>query len=49
MESWVVGYDGDADVERHADVTSSPLPRTGEGLGVRALPPLRIREVSDYI
>ena len=49
MESWVVGYDGDTDVERHAEVANSPLPRTGEGPRVRALPPLRIREVSDYI
>ncbi len=47
MESWVVGYEGDEDVERHAASSDSPLPRTGEGLGVRA--PLRLRVVSDYI
>jgi predicted DsbA family dithiol-disulfide isomerase len=48
MESWVVGYAGDEDVERHAAI-DSPLPRTGEGPGVRALPRLRIRAISDYI
>jgi len=48
MESWVVGYEGDEDVERHAGAASSPLPRTGEGTGVRAVT-IRIRVVSDYI
>jgi len=39
MESWVVGYEGDEDVERHADVTP-----------VRAdKPHLALRVVSDYI
>ncbi len=55
MESWSVGYDGNEDVERHAGVdgtltpsasADTPLPLTGEGLGVRAL---RLRVVSDYI
>jgi hypothetical protein len=40
MESWVVGYDGDADVERHSGAAVEPAP---------AKPTLRIREVSDYI
>ncbi len=40
MESWSVGFDGDADVERHAGVQSVPG-------GAR--PPLRLRVVSDYI
>ncbi len=39
MESWSVGYDGDADVERHAGV------ETGGGSQL----PLRLRVVSDYI
>jgi hypothetical protein len=38
MESWVVGYDGDADVERHSGAIEEA-----------ANPALRIREVSDYI
>jgi hypothetical protein len=40
MESWVVGYEGDADVERHSGAVeeASPAKRS-----------LRIREVSDYI
>jgi len=40
MESWVVGYDGDSDVERHAGVG-------GEAQAGGA--PLRLRVVSDYI
>jgi hypothetical protein len=40
MESWVVGYDGDSDVERHAGVG-------GEAVAGGA--PLRLRVVSDYI
>jgi hypothetical protein len=40
MESWVVGYDGDGDVERHAGAV---------GEAASAKPLLRIREVSDYI
>ena len=40
MESWVVGYEGDADVERHAGM--EPRPKA-------AKPPLRLRVVSDYI
>ncbi len=38
MESWVVGYDGNPDVERHAGVKP----------GARAAP-LHLRVVSDYI
>ena len=38
MESWVVGYDGDSDVERHAGVAEEALAA-----------PLRLRVVSDYI
>ncbi len=48
MESWVVGYDGDADVERHAG-SSDPLPGTGKRLGVRVPHSLHLRVVSDYI
>ena len=40
MESWVVGYDGDSDVERHAGGGA-------EAPGEAA--PLRLRVVSDYI
>lgn len=39
MESWVVGYEGDGDVERHAGVEAARA----------AKPPLRLRVVSDYI
>ena len=39
MESWIIGYDGNSDVERHAGVKR----------GGRAGPPLRLRVVSDYI
>jgi predicted DsbA family dithiol-disulfide isomerase len=38
MESWVVGYEGDADVERHSGAIEEA-----------SSPALRIREVSDYI
>jgi hypothetical protein len=40
MESWVVGYDGDGDVERHSGAMDE---------AVSTKPALRIREVSDYI
>jgi len=40
MESWVVGYDGDADVARHSGVAEE---------APSAKRALRIREVSDYI
>ena len=40
MESWVVGYDGDADVERHTGAAEE----APEGAA-----PLRLRVVSDYI
>lgn len=55
MESWSLGYDGDADVERHAGgeetLTPGPSPVSGRGVsaeadGVRAL---RLRVISDYI
>jgi hypothetical protein len=39
MESWVIGYDGNSDVERHVGI------KPGGG----ARPPLRLRVVSDYI
>jgi len=39
MESWVVGYEGDDDVQRHA----------GSEAAAGHAPPLRIRAVSDYI
>jgi len=39
MESWVVGYDGDSDVERHVGAGEAP-----DGAA-----PLRLRVVSDYI
>ena len=40
MESWSVGYDGDADVERHAGVEAKQPAGGGR---------LRLRMVSDYI
>jgi hypothetical protein len=40
MESWVVGYEGDSDVERHVGADA-------EAPGEAA--PLRLRVVSDYI
>lgn len=43
MESWSVGFDGDADVERHAGVRSEDEPSAPKR------EPLRLREVSDYI
>ena len=42
MESWVVGYEGDEDVERHAS-DGGAAPR------VQQTAPLRLRVVSDYI
>ena len=47
MESWAVGFDGDADVERHAGVTE--VRPDGRPPGRAAKPPIRIRVVSDYI
>jgi len=38
MESWIIGYDGNSDVERHVGIEPG-----------RAGPPLRLRVVSDYI
>jgi len=48
MESWVVGFDGDADVERHSGAVEAA---TEEALtpGSQQASPLRIRLVSDYI
>jgi hypothetical protein len=40
MESWVVGFEGDDDVERHADAL---------GDDPHARQQIRIRAVSDYI
>ncbi len=40
MDSWSLGYDGDADVERHAGVADE-APRPAKAL--------RLRVVSDYI
>ena len=40
MESWVVGFDGDDDVERHADMPDA---------AIHEKPRLRVRVVSDYI
>ena len=48
MESWVVGFDGDADVERHSgasDAATEDDTATGRGEAQR----LRVRLVSDYI
>jgi hypothetical protein len=39
MESWVVGFEGDEDVERHAAAGESDSPKSR----------LRIRAISDYI
>ena len=45
MESWVIGYDGNSDAERHASIEPGPagpsLPAGRHGL--------RLRVVSDYI
>ena len=41
MESWVVGYEGNDDVERHAGSDPSLLPSAARTLHVRV--------VSDYI
>lgn len=40
MESWSVGFDGDADVERHAGMTE---------VAAQEEAPVRVRMVSDYI
>ena len=55
MESWVVGYDGDSDVERHAgggeSLTPGPSSVSGRGVSAEAdgVRVLRLRVVSDYI
>ncbi len=48
MESWVVGFDGDADVERHSGAVEAA---TEEALTPRAgqASPVSVRLVSDYI
>ena len=48
MESWVVGFDGDTDVERHSGAVEAA---TEEDLtpGAGQAPPLRVRLISDYI
>ena len=43
MESWVVGYEGDDDVERHANAVQDDGEPEPEARS------LRIRVVSDYI
>jgi hypothetical protein len=43
MESWVVGYEGDEDVERHADAIQD------DGQMEAPASKLRMRIVSDYI
>ncbi len=40
MESWVVGFDGDTDVERHAGAEAAEPAHAAR---------LRLRVVSDYI
>ena len=45
MESWVVGYEGDDDVERHA----SPGPEVAGATEAEPARALHIRAVSDYI
>ena len=42
MESWVVGYEGDDDVERHAGAVQ-------QDEAAPKVAPLAIRVVSDYI
>ena len=54
MESWVVGYEGNDDVERHAGteetLTPGPSPVSGREVARRAgARALHIRLVSDYI
>ena len=48
MESWVVGFDGDADVERHSGAVEAATEKVLTP-GVGQARPLRIRLVSDYI
>ena len=43
MESWVVGYEGDDDVQRHANVVQDGGEPETTG------PKLRMRVISDYI
>jgi len=48
MESWVVGFDGDDDVERHSGTVETATEETPTPRAEQA-PPLRVRLVSDYI
>ena len=48
MESWVVGFDGDADVERHSGAVEAATEETLTP-GTGQAPPLRVRLISDYI
>src|SRR5438128_4701455 len=48
MESWVVGFDGDADIERHSGAVEAATEEARASRPGRA-PPLRVRLVSDYI
>jgi len=48
MESWVVGFDGDADVERHSGAVEAATEEARASRPGQA-PPLRVRLVSDYI
>ena len=45
MESWVVGYEGDDDVERHASLG----PEAVDADMAEQASALRIRVISDYI
>jgi len=44
MESWVVGFDGDADIERHSGAVEAATPSQSKQQS-----PLHVRLVSDYI
>src|SRR2546426_8260453 len=48
MESWVVGFDGDTDVERHSGAVEAATEETLKA-GAEQAPPLRVRLISDYI
>jgi predicted DsbA family dithiol-disulfide isomerase len=49
MESWSVGFDGDADVERHAGMPDAGVSTVGQGSRPDTRPAIRLRLVSDYI
>jgi predicted DsbA family dithiol-disulfide isomerase len=48
MESWVVGFDGDSDVERHSGAVETAT-EDDQTLGAENDPLLSVRLVSDYI